>query len=429
LLSDREKEVLYLVATGASNKEIANKLHISTNTVKVHLRNILKKTDSKSRTEAAMYAVNIGLVSPGTEMQLEAEDRHEISTKEEIIILKPRVLIVVISILVILISTIYIIYQFSIRESKQSVVEQRENLNRNNISWENRKEMLTSKSGFGITSFEGEIFTIGGESTQEVLDLVEVYNPNNEEWEIRKNKPTPVTDVKAGAIRGKIYIPGGTSTDGRPIDKLEIYDPRLDQWSQGANLPVPLSNYALSISEGRIFLFGGWDGEGIVQDVIEYDPFMDEWKQRTPLPFPISNAGAVNVGGRIYIVGGISNDKILDSSLIYVPEKDIEGDYPYEEGPSIPEGRHSMGITSMADFIYIVGGENENGNLDHSELIVVQTGEWLRFSNPDSLGLSNPGLIDDGNQLYVMGGYQNGAPINQNWSIQAIYYTVLPVIR
>ncbi len=128
MLSDREKEVLYLVATGASNKEIANKLHISTNTVKVHLRNILKKTDSKSRTEAAMYAVNIGLVSPGTEMQLEAEDRHEISTKEEIIILKPRVLIVVVSILVIMISIISIIYQFSIRESKQSVVEQRENL-------------------------------------------------------------------------------------------------------------------------------------------------------------------------------------------------------------------------------------------------------------------------------------------------------------
>ncbi len=61
-LSDRELEVLHLVATGASNKEIALALSISQNTVKVHLRNIFSKTGATSRTEAAMYAVRLGLV-------------------------------------------------------------------------------------------------------------------------------------------------------------------------------------------------------------------------------------------------------------------------------------------------------------------------------------------------------------------------------
>ena len=63
-LSDRELEILQLVATGASNKEIAQQLYISNNTVKVHLRNIFAKIGATSRTEAAMYAVQQGLVQP-----------------------------------------------------------------------------------------------------------------------------------------------------------------------------------------------------------------------------------------------------------------------------------------------------------------------------------------------------------------------------
>ena len=72
-LSERELEILSLVATGASNKEIAQQLFISANTVKVHLRNIFSKIEVSSRTEAAMYAVNAGLV-PGTPTE---EKLHE----------------------------------------------------------------------------------------------------------------------------------------------------------------------------------------------------------------------------------------------------------------------------------------------------------------------------------------------------------------
>jgi len=64
-LTDREIEVLRLVAKGMSNKEIATELVIAENTVKNHVRNILDKLQMKSRMEAAMYAVREKLVDAG----------------------------------------------------------------------------------------------------------------------------------------------------------------------------------------------------------------------------------------------------------------------------------------------------------------------------------------------------------------------------
>ncbi|MGQ0434420.1 MAG: response regulator [Microthrixaceae bacterium] len=56
-LTDRELEVLKLVAEGMSNREIAGELFISENTVKNHVRNILEKLHLHSRMEAVVYAV------------------------------------------------------------------------------------------------------------------------------------------------------------------------------------------------------------------------------------------------------------------------------------------------------------------------------------------------------------------------------------
>jgi len=62
-LTERELVVLRLVASGASNAQIAEELCISINTVKSHLRSILEKLQLDNRTQAATYAVQHGLVS------------------------------------------------------------------------------------------------------------------------------------------------------------------------------------------------------------------------------------------------------------------------------------------------------------------------------------------------------------------------------
>lgn len=65
VLSDREQEILDLVAQGLRNKEIATKLSIAEKTVKNHVSNILKALQVNSRTEAAMKAVKSRLVEKG----------------------------------------------------------------------------------------------------------------------------------------------------------------------------------------------------------------------------------------------------------------------------------------------------------------------------------------------------------------------------
>ena len=62
-LSDRELQVLELVAAGKSNSDIAEALVLTENTVKRHLRHILEKLHLENRVQAAVYAVSEGLVS------------------------------------------------------------------------------------------------------------------------------------------------------------------------------------------------------------------------------------------------------------------------------------------------------------------------------------------------------------------------------
>jgi DNA-binding NarL/FixJ family response regulator len=64
VLTTRELEVLRLVAKGMSNKDVAEELFISENTVKNHVRNILEKLHLHSRMEAVMYAVRKRLLDP-----------------------------------------------------------------------------------------------------------------------------------------------------------------------------------------------------------------------------------------------------------------------------------------------------------------------------------------------------------------------------
>lgn len=62
-LTHREQEILVLIAKGKTNQEIANLLHIATGTVRVHVHAILQKLEVRDRTQAAVLAIQKGLVA------------------------------------------------------------------------------------------------------------------------------------------------------------------------------------------------------------------------------------------------------------------------------------------------------------------------------------------------------------------------------
>ncbi|MBL4707454.1 MAG: response regulator transcription factor [Flavobacteriales bacterium] len=62
ILTERENEVTTLIASGLTNKEIGEKLHLSHHTIHTHRKNILKKLGIKSVSELTVYAMSVGLI-------------------------------------------------------------------------------------------------------------------------------------------------------------------------------------------------------------------------------------------------------------------------------------------------------------------------------------------------------------------------------
>jgi len=420
-LTERELEVLRLVATGASNQQIARELSISVNTVKVHLRNIFTKLDVQSRTEATLYAIKEGWVE-GAQLP-EGAEAHQARPR-----FTWRIGIVIVAVFLLVIA---IISQAVIRASRNAALLTPEavvaTVSASVQRWKARAPLPIARSGLALVAYEGHVYAIGGESADGVTGVVERYDPEADGWMSLADKPTAVADVAAALIGGEIYVPGGRTLSGSPTAVVEAYNPETETWEARAPLPVALSAYALAALEGKLYLFGGWDGSAYVDTVYEYDPAQDVWTARTPMPTGRGFAGAAVADGKIYVIGGYDGQDDLTTNEEYVPSQDDGHGNPWTVKPPMPVGRAGCGVAVAANIIHVIGGGWEREVADGLKYNV-RTDAWETFEVPVSGQWRSLGLAMVDTEIYAVGGW-NGDYMDANREYTAIFTVILPVLE
>jgi DNA-binding CsgD family transcriptional regulator len=437
-LSEREREILRRVATGVTNKEIGQQLHITENTVKVHLRNIYAKIGAASRTEAALWAVRNGLVAvPGAQGDdgtshvaagpdfVPAADWPALPqpplgppARADVWGRRAVLLIPALAALIVGLGLLANVLRPSPAAPISPTAPPR---------WQAKADLPTARSGLAVAAYENKVYAVGGEALEGVTDRVERYDPATDTWETLRPKPLPVAHVSAAVVGGKIYVPGGRLASGGVTDVLEAYDPRQDRWEQRAPMPAALSAYALVAFEGRLYLFGGWDGKRYRAEVYEYDPSRDVWAARAPMPTARGFAGAAVAGGRIYVIGGTAGGAALAVNEEYVPEKDADGAAPWTQRAPMPEARYAMGIAAVADIVLIIGGEGEADKALPYEYFP-QRDAWQAFEFPVTDSWRGPGVGVVETNLHTLGGVRAGAPATGHLVYQAIYAVFIPIV-
>lgn len=341
-LSGREREILQLVAEGLTNREIAQRLSISPNTVKVHLSNIFEKAGVASRTEATLYAIEHRIVEvPGGETVQPASKE----TLWTYISDHPWVGLISVLLIVTMFSTILI----TIFNSSQSEEIDPATLNR----WQELTPMPEARVGLTAVAYDNQIYAIAGEGKEGVSGSVFRYDIAEDSWKRLLDKPTPVTDVGGVLIGEEIYIPGGLGADGSPVDVLEIYDPRHNTWSTGAPLPEPLSAYAIADFEGKLYLFGGWDGKNAVGDVWVYDPAEDVWLDRGTLGINLMGSIAVPLTDNVVLLGGQNESGDFTDIISYYPSRYESNEELWEFFGELPVNAINLSAATLNDFIYL----------------------------------------------------------------------------
>lgn len=462
-LSQREIEILRLVATGATNQQIAAQLDITLNTVKVHLRNIFAKIGVTSRTEASLYAVRMGLVViepsyvPAAHVEPPPVEAVAVETlparSPEVVVVEtlparppeavvvestpalvpspaptasvwrfplPWIIGLVLIGLLLVAMTVWLVSSLTAATPGAPATATASTPPNH---WLRLATMNVPRVNFGLVGDDGRVYAVGGTGPEGVSGVLERYNPQSNTWTTLTAHPTPVTDIQAVAIGGKIYVAGGQLASGEISDQFMVYDPDLDQWRALAPLPEPRSQYAAATLDGKFYLFGGWDGSQYRDSVWRFDPDLGQWQVRTPMPNARGQMGANVVNNRIHLLGGRDANGPLALHQSYDPTQDRENAQPWRVLPRLPQALAHPATATVITSIFVFDPTT-------SELLIYDTSSesWAQAPTelPPNSNYLSAVLVNT--RIYLLGQATIASASSFHLAFEAIYQAQLPLI-
>lgn len=443
-LSDRELDVLQCLAEGASNREIAQLLSISPNTVKVHVRNIYTKLGVGSRTEATTVALQQGAISiPGIEVDAEPEPDEDGAGEPAAVgdsitgdmagearaadaprlpVRRPHPLVWMATGLLVVVAIAALALGRPLwgdvapteeatateeaapaEEVAATAAPATDTFNETRLSenWLQSRAMAVGRAGMAVASVGLDIYQIGGETEAGVDNSVAIFHTQERRWRAAAPKLTPVSDAAAGVLAGEIYVAGGRQANGQATAVVEAYSPLHDGWRPVASLPEPAAAAVALIHADLLYVIGGEAGGTALASTYVYDPTQQAWRALPPLKEARAGASAGVLNGELYVVGGRDGDALLSSCERFDPVAES-----WESCPPLLQPRAGAGYGTFLNKLYLFGGVGE-GDLAASEVFEAGSEAWQELDTPmlaDKHEWNRPGVAVVETRLYVVGG-------------------------
>lgn len=422
-LSERELEVLNCLAKGSGNKEIATELHISGNTVKVHLRNIYTKLGASSRTEATAVALQQGLITlPGMDAAPSSQISEDYEAKGEGRWTRRTMLLL--ATLLLAIALLAIVSIFAVRQTLLTAVTATPEPFEPNVvgeNWKSLRPLPAARQGMAATALGLNVYLVGGETADGVDGSVLIYNTTDYTWQEAAEKPTAVSETSAAGLFGEIYVPGGRLADGSPTEIVEVYSPSNDSWRTVAPLLEPVSG-GLVLSDGNfLYLIGGWNGRDYLNTAYVYDPGAEAWQELPPMKQARANLVGGAVKGNLYVVGGTDGNNVVNTCEFFDPIEQA-----WNDCPPMLEARSGGGAVSIANKLYVIGGQHSDDPAVFGEFYNPELEEWV-YTEPveflDQAQLAAHGVTNVETSIFVLGGLKGDELIADSYLYAPLVYT------
>lgn len=475
-LSEREMDVARLIATGATNAEIARKLVISPHTVKVHLRNIFLKLGVGTRTEATIVLVQHGwLEVPGAVFSEDEIAEPPPPPDPQPLLDQPgqvagwqRIWLAA-TVAVLLFMLAFPLWQSQASTSPPLLTDAGTGTGRpaqieSDARWQSLAPLPIARSRHGSALLNKRIYVMGGETEGGVLlNDLDAYDFADNRWVSRAPMPEAASNTAVAPLGDFVYVAGGTlttppGTESPPLnDRLWRYDEAANTWEDVGALPEAVAGASLAATEDALYLVGGWDGKSMRDEIWRWRPDRsdasaaeqavptptvsplptplqpaiavaglgqkagDGWELVGRIPSPRSFLGAQVVDGELYVMGGFDGQRELARADAFSLD-----DGTWRPLSPMATPRSGFGLAHDGVALVAIGG----GWLD-----TVETNErydpaidvWSNFPSPVRGSWRHLGVISTDGQLYMTGGWAGDYMANV-LQYQSTFRSLLPVI-